>query len=303
MAVILDKLPACLDMKRNSLTDIVKDTLTPELTEASIETSLVSSVSYSSCSQSAIAIESPHSLTHPEDEHVEAETKDTRDVDPKETFAVLNESFVSMTNCPNDLMAAPFAVDLRQLLAEDAESAAPAPGHWVRRSTRMPPSAQSVDVNIPISVTVTTDTDDVTAKEERPSASVGRILEKDQVAAAPVPIFWDRRSVRQPSRSDLSDGEHHRGLTLKPLGLRTAESDSDSIDSSGDDTDEEELFLWAQKMLGVPPRPQMPAGCPNAPVDSSDDESGSEQKTREERSSRRPKLTLHLKMRPTGNRS
>jgi hypothetical protein len=301
---IVNKVPASLEMKRNSLKDIVKNMFAPELTEASIETSLVASVSYSSCSQSAsaIAIESPHSLTHPEDEPMETKNKDTRDADSKETSAMLNETIVSITNYTNDFVAAPFAVDLRPILAEDEESAAPAPAHWVRRSTRVPRSAPSVDVNVPMSVTVTKDTEDSTAKEEPPSATVGRILEIDQDAAAPVPPHWVRRSVRQPSRSILSDGEHGAS-TQEPLASSTTHRDSDSSDSSGDETDEEELLLWAQKMLGVPPRPQMPTGNANASMDSSDDDSESELKTREEKSSRRPTLTLHLQMRSTKNRS
>lgn len=97
-AAIVSKLPACVDMKRNSLKDNIKDTPTPQLTESCTGTSLITSFSYSSCSQSAIGIESPHSLTHTEDEHKDTATADTRDVDLKETFAQLNETVVSMTN-------------------------------------------------------------------------------------------------------------------------------------------------------------------------------------------------------------
>lgn len=301
---IVMKLPASLEGKGNSLKDIVKDTFTPELTEASVETNLRASASYSSCSlahaQSMIAIASPHSLTHPEDERMETETYVQEKIDagwkvtPEDTGLKETSLSVTETEGTDDVVTkgAPLAssfADVRHIFAEDQVSAGPTPAHWVRRSTRQQRLARSCGEDVPMSVLVTVDTEGSLTKEA-----------EGQDSAAGVPAHWVRRSIRQPSRSVLSDSDHVSS-TQKPFASSMGHIDSDSSDSSDDETDEEELRLWAQKMLGVPPpvavaQLQIPTEDADAPIDSSDEVPEHERKSGKCKSSPRPRLTLHLKM-------
>lgn len=72
---VVVKLPPSFEVQKHSLRDIVTDSCAPELTEVSTETDLKTSASYSSCSlphsnvtPSVDVMESPHSLTHPDDD-------------------------------------------------------------------------------------------------------------------------------------------------------------------------------------------------------------------------------------------
>ena len=251
---IVVKLPASLQTsKKHSLKDIVLDTISSELTDASNETELRASASYSSymlahasVTPSVEIMESPHSLTLPDDETIESETK----VEEKKIAASV------IVNVPVEKSLERAKENEFNVIEDNAEKDA----HEELNASKS------------------------TTKETNASVAEDTVKERVEV---------------ETTKTESHNSNNFMTATHAPWASEREQSASS--DSSDEETDDEELQLWAQKMFGIPP-PIAVSTAPKEPAltwsDSCDEGSDSEAESRQEKSSPPPKLTLHLKMTP-----